>query len=70
MFFGQIEREMLSAEIYSLWQNQQLSDNLNLHANQELGKQDIWELHTPDSQVTPESQKKLTIAKRNSGVGF
>ncbi|MCF4966553.1 hypothetical protein [Nostoc sp. CMAA1605] len=70
MFFGQIEREMLSAEIYSLWHNPQLSDNLHLHINQELGKQDIWELHTPDSQITPQTSKKLINGKRNSGVEF
>ncbi|HIK08350.1 MAG TPA: hypothetical protein IGS40_27345 [Trichormus sp. M33_DOE_039] len=63
MFFGQIEREMLSAEMYSIWQNQQLPDYLHLQINQELGKQDIWESHSQDSQTTPQKAKILTIAK-------
>ncbi|WP_414577446.1 hypothetical protein [Anabaena sp. CCY 9402-a] len=51
MFFGQIEREMLSAEIYSIGQNTQLPENLHLLINREQGNHDIWESHNKTTVI-------------------
>ncbi|MEH2112118.1 hypothetical protein [Nostoc sp.] len=46
MLFGQIEKELLCGEIWSIWQTTKLPDHLQLLADKELGKRDIWELQT------------------------
>ncbi|MEH2022758.1 hypothetical protein [Nostoc sp.] len=46
MFFGQVEKELCCGEIWSIWQTTKLPDHLQLLVDQELGKRDIWELHT------------------------
>ncbi|MCF2145740.1 hypothetical protein IQ276_004550 [Desmonostoc muscorum LEGE 12446] len=57
MFFGQLERECLYGEIWSVWQTTKLPEHLQLLVDQEQVKYDIWELQTekPDSKTTPVS---------------
>ncbi|MEH2065150.1 MAG: hypothetical protein V7K50_23300 [Nostoc sp.] len=56
MFLGQIERECLDEENWSLWQKTKLPDHLQLLVDQEQIKSDIWELQT----------KEPSTARRNS----
>ncbi|MEH1788013.1 hypothetical protein [Nostoc sp.] len=53
MFFGQIEKELLCGEIWSIWQTTKLPEHLQLLADQELGKRDIWELQTQKPKKKP-----------------
>ncbi|MEH1824646.1 MAG: hypothetical protein V7L22_04630 [Nostoc sp.] len=53
MFFGQIEKELLCGEIWSVWQTTKLPEHLQLLADQELGKRDIWELQTQKPKKKP-----------------
>ncbi|MEH1944784.1 MAG: hypothetical protein V7L01_31845 [Nostoc sp.] len=52
MYFGKIEKELFCGEVWSIWQTTKLPDHLQLLADQELGKRDIWELQSqePDNQ--------------------
>ncbi|MEH2288957.1 hypothetical protein [Nostoc sp.] len=51
MFSGKIEKELFSEEIWSIWQTSKLPDHLQLLADRELEKRDIWELQSqkPDN---------------------
>ncbi|MFN6514871.1 MAG: hypothetical protein RMY29_010255 [Nostoc sp. CreGUA01] len=53
MFFGQLERECLYGEIWSVWQTTKLPEHLQLLVDREQVKHDIWELQNqkPDSQT-------------------
>ncbi|MBC1236558.1 hypothetical protein [Nostoc sp. 2RC] len=57
MFFGQFERECLYGEIWSVWQTTKLPEHLQMLADQEQIKYDIWELpsQNPDGETTPAS---------------
>ncbi|MBN3923320.1 hypothetical protein [Nostoc sp. NMS4] len=49
MFSGKIEKELFDEEIWSIWQTKKLPDHLQLLADQELGKRDIWELQSQET---------------------
>jgi hypothetical protein len=59
MFFGHIEREMLSAEIYSICQSTQLPGNLQLLINQEQENHDIWECQGQNTVLPGENSKSF-----------
>ena len=61
MFFGYIERELLSIEIAPNWTNKQLPENLQLHIDKGQGKADIWECQCEEIQeaVKKQSEKHL-----------
>ncbi|MDF5707433.1 MAG: hypothetical protein PUP90_07045 [Nostoc sp. S4] len=52
MFFGQLERECVYGEIWSIWQTTKLPEHIQLLVDQEQVKYDIWELQSekPDSK--------------------
>ena len=52
MYFGKIENELCCGEIWSIWQTTKLPDHLQLLADRELEKRDIWELQSqkPDNR--------------------
>jgi hypothetical protein len=58
MFFGHIEREMLSAAIYGICENPQLPQNLYLLINQEQENRDIWECHHQNTLVVVEEVRE------------
>jgi len=60
MFFGYIERELLSMEIAPNWQNRQLPENLQLQIDKGQGKQDIWECQY---EAIQEAVKKQSVKK-------
>ncbi|WP_414571561.1 hypothetical protein [Nostoc sp. CCY 9925] len=57
MFFGQLERECLYGEVWSVWQTTKLPEHLQLLVDQEEVQYDIWELQSqkPDFKTTPVS---------------
>lgn len=63
MFFGQVERELLWAEVYSHWQNTKLPDNLQLQIDKGQGQQDIWECRCEDIQEALGKQKPVSMKK-------
>ncbi len=68
MFFGQVEKELFSGEIWSIWQTTKLPDHLQLLVDQEEVERDIWELQSQelDSQaIYPSIENKSSTAKRN-----
>jgi hypothetical protein len=48
MFFGQVEKELFSGEIWSIWQTSKLPDHLQLLVDQEGVERDIWELQSQE----------------------
>ncbi len=68
MFFGQVEKELFSGEIWSIWQTNKLPDHLQLLVDQEGVERDIWELQSQelDSQpIYPSIENKSSTARRN-----
>ncbi len=61
MFFGYIERELLSMEINPNWQPTKLPENIQLEIDREQCKQDIWQCQCEEIQeaVKKQSVKKL-----------
>ncbi|MHC5596717.1 MAG: hypothetical protein ACYTXC_12375 [Nostoc sp.] len=57
MFFGQIERECLYGENWSLLQKDKLPDHLQLLVDQEQIKSDIWELQTKEPSTATQKSK-------------
>ncbi|MDZ8189969.1 MAG: hypothetical protein RMX96_34680 [Nostoc sp. ChiSLP02] len=53
MFFGQLERESLCGEIWSIWQTTKLPEHLQLLVDREQIKYDIWELESEKSDPKP-----------------
>ncbi|MGF1939041.1 MAG: hypothetical protein RM347_032605 [Nostoc sp. ChiQUE02] len=53
MYFGKVEKELFCGEIWSIWQTTKLPDHLQLLVEQELGKRDIWELQSQESDNQP-----------------
>ncbi|MEH2301104.1 MAG: hypothetical protein V7K88_19410 [Nostoc sp.] len=53
MYFGKIENELCCGEIWSIWQTTKLPDHLQLLVDQELRKDDIWELQSQKPEDQP-----------------
>ncbi|WP_392534869.1 hypothetical protein [Nostoc sp. C117] len=62
MFFGQMERESLYGEIWSIWQTTKLPEHLQLLVDQEQITYDIWELQSQE----PDNKRIHFSLERNS----
>ena len=53
MFSGQVERECLHGEVWTISQKTKLPDHLQLLVDQEEVECDIWELHSQELDDKP-----------------